>query len=166
MRSITVSIFSLLLAACSGDNDDLMHYIAEVKQRKMRSIELIPTFASLSRFKFPNDDSRRNPFIVMNGEKQIDSYISHQNQIKQALEAYPLDTLKFVGTLAQDNRIWGLIKQPNSQIIPVHIGDCIGQNHGRIILIQNNLIKLQETIKDASGMWEKHTTTLDLYIRK
>ena len=37
----------------------------------------------------------------------------------------------------------------------------MGQNYGRVILIKNEFIKLEETIKN-SGTWEKHITTINL----
>jgi type IV pilus assembly protein PilP len=165
-KHILISSFSLLLAACSGNNEDLTRYIHQVKQRKSRAIEPIPIFASLPGFKFPADENRRNPFKATNQKKRADPFAPDQRRIKQALEVYPLDALKFVGTLTQDNEIWGLIKQPDSQITRVHVGNYMGQNYGRIIMIKNNSIKLEETIKNTSGTWEKHVTTLELYTGK
>ena len=165
-RRILISLFSLLLTACSDDNNDLRQYIQQVKQRKTRTIEPIPSFTPLPGFKFPNDENTRNPFKATNQQKRIDLFAPDQHRIKQALEVYPLDALKFVGTLTQDNQIWGLIKQPDSQITRVSIGDYMGQNYGQIRSIKNNSIKLEETIKGSSGAWEKHITTLDLYTGK
>lgn len=165
-KRILISLFALLLAACSGDNNDLTQYIHQVKQRKSRAIEPIPTFTPLAGFKFPDDENRRNPFKATNQKKHVDPFAPDQRRIKQTLEAYPLDALKFVGTLTQDHETWGLIKQPDSQITRVHVGDYMGQNYGRITMIKNNSIKLEETIKDTSGTWEKHITTLELYTGK
>jgi type IV pilus assembly protein PilP len=165
-RQFLISLFSLLLVACSDDNSDLRRYIQQVKQRKTRTIDPIPTFAPLPEFKFSENVNRRNPFKATDQKKTADLYAPDQHRMKQVLEAYPLDALKFVGTLTQDNQIWGLIKQPESQIARVHVGDYMGQNYGRIILIKNNLIKLDETIKGSLGRWEKHLTTLELYTGK
>lgn len=162
-KSIFISLCSLLLAACSGDNQDLREYIQQVKQRKTRAIEPLPVFASLPGFKFSADKNTRNPFKASNQQKRIALLVPDQHRVKQALEVYPLATLKFVGTLTQDGRTWGLIKQPDSQITHVGIGDYMGQNYGRIRSITNHSIKLEETINGSSGAWEKHLTTLNLY---
>lgn len=77
------------------------------------------------------------------------------------MESFPLDALKFVGTLKKDNEIWALIRQPEGQISRVKVGDYMGQNYGRIILIKNELIKLEETVQ-KSGKWEKQFTTINL----
>lgn len=160
---ILIGVFSLLLAACSGDNNDLTQYIHRVKHRKTRAIEPIPVFKPLPPFKFPENEARRNPFKPMSAKKHVDPYAPDQHRLREPLEAYPLDSLKFVGTLTEDNKVWALIKEPDSQIIRVQIGNYMGQNYGRIAVIKNNALKLEETIKGSSGQWEKHMTTLELY---
>ncbi|MCE0723115.1 MULTISPECIES: pilus assembly protein PilP [Legionella] len=158
---------SLLLVACAGNNDDLVRYINEVKHRKTRQIEPIPSFAPLPTFKFPDSDNRRNPFkpIVQKKEEEVDVNAPDKNRPKEPLEAYPLDALKFVGTLMQGNEMWALIKLPNSDITHVGIGNYMGQNYGRVVSIKNNSIQLIETTQ-TSGKWEKHNITLELYTGK
>lgn len=163
---ILISLLSLLLLACSDDNNDLTRYIHQVKSRKTRAIEPLPVFSPLQGFKFPDKEDRRNPFKPTNQKKFVDPFAPDQRRSRQPLEAYPLDALKFVGTLTQDNQVWALIKEPDSQITRARIGDYMGQNYGHILVIKNDSLKLEETIKGSSGKWEKHTTTLELYTGK
>lgn len=156
---------SLLLVACSADNSDLRHYIHEVKNRKTRQIEPIPSFSPLPTFVFPESANRRNPFKLIGPQKQVDLNAPDKNRPKEPLESYPLDALKFVGTLRQDNETWALIKLPNSDITHVRVGNYMGQNYGRIVSIKNDAIQLIET-KQTSGKWEKHRTTIELYTGK
>lgn len=160
-KSLFTALLVLLLSACSGDNSDLVKYINEVKSRPGRPIEPIPKFAPLPIFRFPENDNRRNPFKPIDQKKRNDIYAPDKKRPKQPLESFPLDALKFVGTLKKDNEIWALIKQPDGQISRVRVGDCMGQNYGRIILIKNDLIKLEETVQ-KSGTWEKQSTTINL----
>ncbi|AWN73753.1 pilus assembly protein PilP [Legionella anisa] len=157
---------SLLLVACSGNNDDLVRYIKEVKHRKTREIEPIPSFAPLPTFKFPDSGNRRNPFKpIAQKKEEVDVNAPDKNRPKEPLETYPLDALKFVGTLTQGNEIWALIKLPSSDITHVGIGNYMGQNYGRVVSITNNAIQLIETTQ-TSGKWEKHKITLELYTGK
>lgn len=157
---------TLLLVACSGNNDDLVYYIHEVKSRKTREIEPVPSFAPLPTFKFPDNGNRRNPFKPTTQIKhEIDINAPDKKRPKEPLEAYPLDALKFVGTLRQGNEMWALIKLPSSDITHVRIGNYMGQNYGRIVSIKNDSIQLIETTQ-TSGKWEKHKTTLELYTGK
>lgn len=159
---ILISIFSLLLNACSGDNSDLVKYINDTKIRKEKKIEPIPKFAPLPIFKFAENDIRRNPFKPIDQKKRTDLFAPDQKRIKQPLEAFPLDALKFVGTLKKENEIWALIKQPDNQITRIKVGEYMGQNYGHVVDIKDDLIKIEETIKN-SGTWEKNFTTLNLY---
>lgn len=163
---IFLTLLAGLLSACSEDNGDLHHYIHKVKQRKLRVIEPFPAFTSLPGFRFPENENRRNPFKASNHEKIVDSFAPDQQRQKQPLEVFSLDALRFVGTFTQDQEMWGLIRQPDSQIMRVHLGDYMGQNYGRIVSIKNDSIKLNETIKGTSGAWQKHLTTLKLYVGK
>ncbi|HAT1792750.1 TPA: pilus assembly protein PilP [Legionella pneumophila] len=160
-KSLLTGLLVLLLSACSGDSSDLVKYINEVKSRPGRPIEPIPKFAPLPIFRFPENDNRRNPFKPIDQKKRNDIYAPDKKRPKQPLESFPLDALKFVGTLKKDNEIWALIKQPDGQISRVRVGDYMGQNYGRIILIKNDLIKLEETVQ-KSGTWEKQSTTINL----
>lgn len=161
IHAVLLGALSLLLSACSGDNSDLVKYINDIKSRPSKPIEPIPKFAPLPVFKFPDNDQRRSPFKPVVLKKNADLYAPDQKRLKQPLEAYPLDALKFVGILERDSVIWALIKQPDQQITRVRVGDYMGQNYGRIIIITQELIKLEETVKDT-GSWEKKITTIKL----
>ena len=162
---ILISIFSLLLNACSGDDSELIKYINDTKARKVKQIEPMPQFAPLPIFKFPENDNRRNPFKPVDQRKTTDLFAPDQKRKKQPLEAFPLDALKFVGTLKQGSEEWALIKLPDEQINRIRVGEYMGQNYGRVISIQDDFIKLEETIKN-SGIWEKHVITVNLYTGK
>lgn len=154
------SVIALLCTACTGDNSDLSNYINDIKNRPGAPIEAIPKFAPLPVFKFPENDSRRSPFKPID-VKKTDQYAPDQKRVKQPLEAFPLDGLKFVGILKEGSQLWALISTPSKKVVPVKVGNYMGLNYGRIISIKSNEIKLEETVKNA-GTWEKHITTIHL----
>ena len=80
---------------------------------------------------------------------------------KQRLEQFPLDALKFVGTLEQGSSTWGLISLPNGEIVCVRPGDYMGKNFGRILRITDTVLVLEETIR-AAGKWQKKQTIFNL----
>ena len=162
---LLVSILSCLLNACSGDVSDLIKFINDTKARKVKSIDPIPQFAPLPIFKFPTNNSLRNPFKPIDQKKRTDLFAPDQKRKKQPLEAFPLDALKFVGTLKEGSNSWALIKQPDKQISRIRIGEYMGQNYGKVTTIKTDLITIEETVKN-SGTWEKHVTTINLYTGK
>lgn len=164
-KVIALTLLCTALSACSGDNEDLTKYIHDIKSRPGRPIEPIPKFAPLPTFKFPEHDNRRSPFKPVEQQKRVDLLAPDQKRVKEPLEGYPLDALKFVGILKQGNELWALITDPEKKVVPVKVGNYMGQNYGRIISIKNDEIKLEETTKNT-GTWEKHITTLHLDIGK
>lgn len=161
VRSILLCMLSVLISSCSGDNSDLVKYINDIKSRPGLPIEPIPQFAPLPSFIFPEQDTRRSPFKAVDLKKIAEQYAPDQKRIKEPLEAFPLDALRFVGTLRQGSELWALIRDPQKQVLPVKVGNYMGQDYGRILSIKNDEITLEETIKN-SGAWEKRKTTLHL----
>lgn len=80
---------------------------------------------------------------------------------RQPLEAYPLDSMQYVGMLQKDGRAVALIKVDNL-LYQVRTGDFIGQNFGRVITIDESQVALREVAQDAAGEWVERSATLNL----
>jgi type IV pilus assembly protein PilP len=83
------------------------------------------------------------------------------NRRKQPLEAYPLDTMRMVGTLNRDGRLVALVKV-GSLLYQVRSGGYLGQNYGRIDRITETEITLREIVQDPSGEWTERPAALQL----
>jgi len=83
------------------------------------------------------------------------------NRRREPLEAYPLETLRMVGTLVQGNRVHALV-QADKTLHQVKVGSYVGQNFGVITGISDTEVTLRELIQDASGDWVERTSTLQL----
>jgi len=157
-------VFITFINACSRNDTDLRIYMSTVKMKPAKPIEPIPQFLPLASFKFPENENRRSPFKPVEQNKN-DSNAPDRHRIKQPLEEFPLENLKFVGTLKEGDSVWALIQRPDSQIIRVRVGDYMGRDYGRISQISNDFLKLEETIK-TSGKWEKQSITINMYTGK
>ncbi len=80
---------------------------------------------------------------------------------KQPLEAYPLDSMAYVGMLTKDGRPVALVKVDNL-LYQVRTGDFMGQNYGRVMSINEGQLALREVAQDATGEWVERNTTLNL----
>jgi type IV pilus assembly protein PilP len=80
---------------------------------------------------------------------------------REALESYPLDTLKMVGTLRKASDNYALV-QADHAIFRAKVGNYLGQNLGRITAITDSEIELKETVQDASGEWVERNAKLEL----
>ena len=81
---------------------------------------------------------------------------------KEALEAFPLESLKMVGTLERGQQRWALIKTPDNSLYRVNNGNYVGQNFGVVAMISETSVTLKELIQDTNGSWSERTSTLQL----
>ncbi|MFZ6773182.1 pilus assembly protein PilP [Undibacterium sp. SXout7W] len=80
---------------------------------------------------------------------------------REALEAFPLDTLKMVGIIEKNNLRQALI-QVDKTVYQAKVGNYIGANFGLITKIADNEIEIKEIVQDASGEWTERNTKLEL----
>ncbi len=81
---------------------------------------------------------------------------------KEALEQYPLDGLRMVGTLSKGGQVYALVRTPENTLYRVKKGDHMGQNFGLVIGISDASIELRETVQDGVGDWTESKATLAL----
>lgn len=151
----------LVLAACSGQDElkKLKTYIASVKQRPKQAIEPIPQVKDYEKFAY-NADERRSPFIPVSSRSASGAQ-PDLSRTKQALESFPLDSLRMVGTLMQGNRVWAIIAAPDGVAYRAAVGDYMGQHFGRVASISKGKISIIETIPQ-SGTWVKRDAAIVL----
>ncbi len=162
-------IFPVLLAACSDDFSDLNHYISKVKARPKGPIKPLPEVEMVEPFIF-KPEGLRDPFKPLDKSLQDDetdiatgSGIRPDiNRRKEALEAFPLDGLKMVGTIEMKSSLWGLVKASDGSIHRVQTGNYMGVNYGKIIDITSDKIDLMEIVPDKPGTWREQQTSLAL----
>lgn len=80
---------------------------------------------------------------------------------REALEAFPLDSLKMVGTIEKNKMVYGLV-QVDKTVYQVKLGAYLGQNLGLITSISENAIDIKETVQDAAGDWTERQAKLEL----
>lgn len=78
---------------------------------------------------------------------------------KQLLEGYSLGALKFVGTLNENNVLVALVQTPDYGVVTAKIGDYMGPKNGKIQMIKESAIILQEKI-EQNGLWKNKKTVL------
>ena len=79
------------------------------------------------------------------------------------MEAYPLESLKYVGMLSRNKLTYALLKTPDNDIQQVKVGNYVGQNFGRITQITDSELILNEIVQDElSGDWIERVSNLAL----
>jgi type IV pilus assembly protein PilP len=165
---LTTFLSVLLLAGCASPNlDELQQDVAAIKARPPGRIEPLPEIRQIETFLY-SSAGRRNPFIDMTGEETDATGVAGNglrpdlNRRKEELESYPLDSIRMVGTLEQSGVAWGLVKTKEGTVHKVKNGNYMGQNHGRIMLITEDRIELNEIVQDGSGGYIERQASLAL----
>ncbi len=152
------------LSACSQDMGDLYAFIEQTKSSNVGSVKPIPQFKPYESFSYSAVELR-DPFVadanLDEGEQTTTSLLNpDSSRPKEALEAFPLDTLRMVGILEQQDNMWGLIKDSQNVVHRVQVGNYMGQNEGRITAIDDSSITLIEIIPDGVGGYLERDASL------
>jgi len=83
------------------------------------------------------------------------------NRRKEFLESFPLDTMKMVGTMEKDKKMYGLL-QIDRTVYQVRPGQHAGQNFGLITSVGEEAITIKEIVQDAAGDWVERMSKLEL----
>ncbi len=89
-----------------------------------------------------------------------------QHRVRVGLELMPLDSLRMIGTLEEENKknntLWALVLASDGTVYRIQQGEFIGQNSGKIINIEEHKMELQELLPKKEGCWTETVTTLEL----
>jgi type IV pilus assembly protein PilP len=157
---VTLIVLSTLLAACTGREDDLNRYIAEVKARPATPIPPIPPVRTYTPYVYEGLIGR-DPFrqSTSEGSDQVAQSGSAKGprpdlqRPREYLERFELDTLSMVGTFSKESSDWALVRDPDGVIHRVSVGNYIGKNHGKVNGISADELQLSEFIADGIGGW-------------
>ena len=165
MKRLAIFLACLGLAACGGEeHQDLRQWMKEsTKDFKGK----IPPLPEISNF----------PVVAYEAGDLLDPYNASKieperkaggggikpdlDRRKEPLEAYPLESLKMVGTLTKGKMVHALV-QADKNLHQVKIGNYMGQNFGIITDINENEVKLKELVPDSLGDYMERTSTLQL----
>jgi len=168
MKTLTYAFLLASLSGCSNESfDDLKEYVAQVKAKPATAIEPMPAIKSYESYSYMAD-SLRNPFQPLEEPQAFEEMADIEgpgpdlNREKEELEAYPLDTLRMVGTLSRAGELWGLVKANDGVVHRVQAGHYLGQNYGKIMTIQEQKIDIGEWVNTSAGRWQERDASLAL----
>ena len=171
-RLLRVSLFALVCAittGCSGSLSDLEAWVEQVKARPQQGIEPLPEILPYKAFTYvsgskrdPFDQSIFRPQVASISKKAASTISPNPNRVPEYLESFPLDTLRMVGTMSQDQENWALIQTPDNTIQRVLTGNFLGQNNGKITDVNEDGVELVEIIPDGFGGWRERESSIAL----
>jgi len=160
---------AVLLTACdASQDDDLAQFMNEANQTMVAPVEPLPQVQGFSAKQYNVDSVLHDPFVPRKASVQNTNQPDLKRP-KEPLEAYPLESLKFVGVLSKKNSMFATIQTPDNMVYQVKPGSHLGEKFGVITALAENRqtlkyeLKIKETIQDpVSGEWAEQMTTLEL----
>ena len=151
------------VAACGGGTADLKRELAEKKKRPGGRIEPLPEIKPYESFTY-DPTGLRSPFepsvpVVAPG---VGGVRPDARRTREFLEGFSLDTLRMVGTLRQQGRVYGLVRTKDGLIHRVLPGNYMGQNDGRITAVADAKINVIEIVPDGLGGYMERPAALAL----
>lgn len=164
MRKIAVVLASFALAACSGgDNEDLRQWMNEATKDVKGRIPPLPQVKPYE--PVPYDvgnliDPFKSSKIGAEQKKSGGGGVQpDMDRPREPLEAYPLESLKYVGVMTKKKVSYAIV-QVDGSLYQVRIGNYMGQNFGVITKVSEAEVVLKELIQDSAGDWVEKESTL------
>lgn len=169
MRTVLALAALCALAACGGEQyGDLKQELAQLTKDLRGKVDPLPQVKPYEPVPYKAFDEV-DPFkparieVVATGAAMAGAsgIKPDLNRPKEPLEAFPVESLRMVGTLQQDKQVYGLVRA-GANLFRVKKGNYMGLNFGVITGIDENEIKLKELVQDGGGDWVERISSLQL----
>jgi type IV pilus assembly protein PilP len=161
-RRLVLALACAFVAGCGGDShSDLRQFVKESENLPHGQIPPLPEVKPYEPAAYAAFDTI-DPFKPRKIEppRGAGGGAPDLTRRREALEAFPLESLRMVGTLEQKKEIYAIVKTPDNSIFRVRQGNYMGQNFGRIVAITEANIKLREIHQGSGGNWEEKEQVL------
>ncbi len=169
MSRVLLAVATLALAACGGEQfGDLKQELNQLTKDLRGRVDPLPQVKPYEPVPYTAFDAI-DPFkaarldVVASGSAMAGAsgIKPDVNRPKEALEAFPVETLRMVGTLTQNKVTFGLVKA-GTNLFRVKKGNYMGLNFGVITAIDETEIKFKELVQDGGGDWIERVSSLQL----
>jgi len=166
LAAATVTVLSL--QGCAADQDELQQWMEQQRREVKPSVEalsppkkFIPqAYVALSNVE--PFSSQKLTVALKQEARQPNSLLAAEiNRRKEALEAFPIDSMSMVGSVVRGGRPYALLRVDNL-LYQVKPGDYLGQNYGKITKISETDVSFREIVQDAAGEWIERMSALQL----
>jgi type IV pilus assembly protein PilP len=164
-RTLSVVLLAIGLSACTSKDADLDRFITETRQKSGGRVEALPEVKPYESFVY-TAASIRSPFMPggsgASGPGGAPQLRPDQRRNREFLEQFSLDTLKMVGTLRIDARVYGLVQTKDGLVHRVLPGSYMGQSDGKVIDVSASKISVVEIVPDGLGGYMERPAALAL----
>ena len=152
-----IILFSLIGCSNHSEYKNIEQSIQELRKNIITQRKKIPPYQQ----HFPQgvtykSQKLRDPF------KQAAEVTDKKSTNLDASISYPINMLKFIGTLSKNNTVFAYILGPDNKIYQVKEGDPLGDHNGKILHIYPNRLEIGEQDSDNPNRNAQRIVTLQL----
>jgi type IV pilus assembly protein PilP len=164
LRFLAIGLISLGLVACNGDEgDDLDKFIRDSVKTMHPRIKPLPEVKPYLALQYNADGKLVDPFHARKASSKSSALQPNTSRPKEPMEAYPLESIKYVGMLSKSKLTYALLLTPDNGVQQVKVGNYVGQNFGMVTKITDSEVVLKEIVQDElSGDWIERASNLAL----
>jgi type IV pilus assembly protein PilP len=171
-KTIAPALIAVLLAGC-GDSDvrEVRTWMEETKAQTTPSVKPLPESKEFLPYAYNgaqapdpfSADKLAGPGTMATQANAAQPYAARPdlNRPREALENYPLDTMRMVGMMQKGGASFALVQIERS-VYRVRAGQHLGQNFGRVTRVTPAAVEIREMVQDAGGDWVERISKLEL----
>lgn len=167
-RLSVLILASALIAGCSAEHDELQQWMDQQRREVKPSVSALtppkqfdPEPYGAAQEVEPFSTQKLTVALKLEARQPNSLLGSELNRRKEPLEAYPLDSMSMVGSVARSAQPFALLRV-DRLLYQVKVGDYLGQNYGRVTRIAETEVTLREIVQDAAGEWIERSASLQL----
>ncbi|MDO8414112.1 MAG: pilus assembly protein PilP [Gallionellaceae bacterium] len=157
----------LLLSACGREEfQDLRDFVKNAGADMRGKVDPPPEIKPYEPMTYDNSVGLPDPFKPRKPEVKSGTRVGLNQpdfeRHREALEEFPLESLKMVGFLYQTKIGYAIVRSPDSKLHRVKVGNYLGQNFGQITSVTETEVTIKEAVQDSAGDWTERTSILQL----
>lgn len=169
-RSASFLLSALCLTACSGgEQEELRQWMKEETKDFRGKIPPLPQVKPYEAVPYDAaglvDPFKSAKMLIDAKQGGGGGLQPDMNRPKEPLESYPLESIKYVGSLTKNRQTHGIV-QVDGTLHQVRTGSYLGQNFGIITKLSETEMTLRELVQDPAGDWVERTSTLLLQAKE
>ncbi len=152
-----IFLTALLTGCQSSSNEDLQTFMDQQRNQRGSRIEPLPAYPpyvsaiySAAGLRAPFEVPRT---VVLRQETGTPSDPPDNSRPREFLERFNFAELTVVGSIEMNNVRWSLISDASGTVHRVQVGNYLGQNHGKIVSINDTEVSVIEIVPDGQGGW-------------
>ena len=157
-----------LLAGCGAEQEELTQWMEQQRREVKPNVTPLTAPKKFSPQAYvalngvePFSAQKLTVALKQDARQPTALVAAEDNRRKEPLEAYPLDSMRMVGSVNRSGRPYALLRVDNL-LYQVKQGDYLGQNYGKITKISETDVTLREIVQDAAGEWIERASALQL----